>query len=213
MTKERQIKDIVDSAVGVLKGGGTLLYPTDTIWGVGCDATNADAVEKIYSLKQRDHSKSMLILCEDLGMVEHYVGRVGKEVASLLLTGSMYDDASILQCHERPTTVIMPMTSGLLAGNLVAADGTIGVRIPRMVFCQALLHLLGKPLVSTSANLSGKPSPKNFGDIDEELIRRVDFCVPASMEQTTDGTGSRIVKVVDDPASPGTAGNIVVIRP
>lgn len=207
MATDRHLKDIVNNAVGVLVGGGTLLYPTDTIWGVGCDATNAEAVEKIYALKQRDHSKSMLILCEDLGMVERYVGRVGEEVAALL------GAAGLSHHHERPTTVIMPMTRELLAGNLAAADGSIGVRIPQMEFCQELLHALGKPLVSTSANLSGRPSPKSFGDIDEELLHRVDYCIPACMEHPGDGLGSRIVKVVDDPENAGGVGRIVVIRP
>lgn len=181
------------NVVGVLEKGGTLLYPTDTIWGIGCDATNAVAVEKIYAIKQRDHSKSMLVLCEDMVMVERYIGRVGEEAARLLLS------------EERPTTVILPITLSLLADNLVAMDGTIGVRIPRMEFCQGMLHDFGRPLVSTSANFSGKPSPNCFADIDEELLHRVDYCVPAEMECPTDGSSSRIVKVEPD-------GRIVIIR-
>jgi len=175
MTTNNFHNDVINSAVAALNGGGTLLYPTDTIWGIGCDATNTAAVEKIYALKQRDHSKSMLILCEDIAMVERFIGRVGEEVATLLLSSG------------RPTTVIMPSTLDVLAGNLVAADGTIGVRIPNMLFCQGLLHALGRPIVSTSANLSGQPSPKSYSDIGADLLRRVDYCVPSSLEVPTDG--------------------------
>lgn len=202
MTTNNFHNDVINSAVAALNGGGTMLYPTDTIWGIGCDATNTAAVEKIYALKQRDHSKSMLILCEDIAMVERFVGRVGEEVAALLLSS------------DRPTTVIMPSTLDVLAGNLVAADGTIGVRIPHMHFCQGLLHAFGRPIVSTSANLSGQPSPKSYSDIGAELLRRVDYCVPSSLEVPTDGKGSRILKLVHDEDSSGTnTSHISVIRP
>lgn len=202
MTTNNFHNDVINSAVAALNGGGTLLYPTDTIWGIGCDATNTAAVEKIYALKQRDHSKSMLILCEDIAMVERFVGRVGEEVATLLLSS------------DRPTTVIMPSTLDVLAGNLVAADGTIGVRIPNMLFCQGLLHAFGRPIVSTSANLSGQPSPKCYSDIGADLLRRVDYCVPSSLEVPTDGKGSRILKLVHDEDSSGTnTSHIIVIRP
>ena len=202
MTTNNFHNDVINSAVAALNGGGTLLYPTDTIWGIGCNATNTAAVEKIYALKQRDHSKSMLILCEDIAMVERFVGRVGEDVAALLLSS------------DRPTTVIMPSTLDVLAGNLVAADGTIGVRIPNMLFCQGLLHAFGRPIVSTSANLSGQPSPKCYSDIGAELLRRVDYCVPSSLEVPTDGKGSRILKLVHDEDSSGTnTAHIIVIRP
>lgn len=184
---------VILDTVKVLAQGETILYPTDTIWGLGCDATNADAVEKIYALKQRDHSKSMLILCADIEMVCRYVSPVGNDVRDLLLY------------EEQPTTVIMPLKESLLAGNLSAADGTIGVRIPQMDFCQQLLRRFGKPIVSTSANFSGMPSPASFADIDEALRRRVCYCVPSSIEEQSGGHSSRIVKVVDD-------GEVTVIR-
>ena len=126
---------VILETVSELAQGGTILYPTDTIWGLGCDATNADAVEKIYSIKQRDHSKSMLILCSDIDMVERYVAPVSDKVGELLL-GS-----------DRPTTVIMPLCKSLLANNLAAADGTVGVRIPKMDFCQQLLRTFERPPV------------------------------------------------------------------
>lgn len=193
MSKDNCYNDVVHSAVAVLKKGGTLLYPTDTIWGIGCDASNAAAVEKIYAIKERDHNKSMLILCSDMDMVERYVGRVGEASARLLLSS------------DRPTTVILPLSLSRLADNLTASDGTIGVRIPRMEFCHELLRLFGRPIVSTSANLSGRPSPSSYKNIETELISRVDYCVPSAYERTTDGISSRIVKV-------DAVGNVVVIR-
>lgn len=186
-----------DRIIGIccsqLHCGATMLYPTDTIWGIGCDATDAAAVEKVYSIKQRDHSKSMLILCADMAMVEDFVGPVGEKGREELL------DAA------RPTTVILPLRSGRLASNLVAADGTIGVRIPQMDFCHRLLVRFGRPLVSTSANLSGQPSPASYAEISEVVRNAVDFCVPESYEQKTAGRPSRIVKLASD-------GSIVVIR-
>lgn len=185
--------DVLDAVVATLTNGDTLLYPTDTIWGIGCDAANADAVEKIYDLKQRDHSKSMLILCSDIAMVERFVGPVGERVGELL------------NASERPTTVIMPLCHNMLADNLAAADGTIGVRIPKMDFCQQMLRHFGHPVVSTSANLSGHPSPASYAEIDEVLKRRVGFCVPLEYEEKTAGQSSRIVKLLSD-------GSISVIR-
>ncbi|MBP5190495.1 MAG: threonylcarbamoyl-AMP synthase [Bacteroidales bacterium] len=185
--------EVLETAQAALMAGNTILYPTDTIWGVGCDATNAAAVEKVYALKQRDHSKSMLVLCSEKTMVEHFVGPVDERVGELLF-GS-----------ERPTTVIMPVQNKLLADNIVAADGTIGVRVPKMSFCQKLLRLLGRPIVSSSANLSGRPSPASYADIEEELKYRIDFCVPAEYEEKTAGHSSRIVKLMSD-------GSIFVIR-
>ena len=185
--------DVLDAVVATLTVGDTLLYPIDTIWGIGCDAANADAVEKIYALKQRDHSKSMLILCGNIAMVERFVGPVSGRVGELL------------SASARPTTVIMPLCHNLLAGNLVAADGTIGVRIPKMDFCQRMLARFGRPVVSTSANLSGCPSPASYAEIDEVLKRRVGFCVPPECEEKTAGRSSRIVKLLSD-------GSVCVIR-
>ena len=152
------------SILSVLRQGLTLLYPTDTIWGIGCDATNADAVERIYAIKQRDHSKSMLVLATEQMLSPD----LPSEVRQLLLHSS------------RPTTVILPveMLAVPIAHNLPAADGTVGVRIPQFAFCQQLLHELGNPLVSTSANLSGHPSPATYADIDPALKQRIDCCLP-----------------------------------
>lgn len=178
---------IVEQTVNALRRGATILYPTDTIWGIGCDARNRNAVERLYAIKQRDHSKSMLVLVES-----------GKwELGS----------------DERPTTYILPRERWLpmlgddLADNLPAADGSLGIRVPDHAFCQEVIRRLGAPIVSTSANLSGRPSPTSYIEIETELRQRVDFCVPPLPEFLTGETrGSRIVKVNPD-------GTQTVIRP
>lgn len=186
---------LLKTALAALRNGETLLYPTDTIWGIGCDATNAAAVERIYALKKRDRSKSMLILCADLAMVEAFVGTVSETCAGLLLHSG------------RPTTVIVPLREHQLADNLAAADGTLGVRIPQMAFCQQLLHAFGKPVVSTSANFSGAPSPIVYADIDDALKARIDCCLPDDEAFRHPATGSsRIVKIE-------TTGEMTIIRP
>lgn len=172
----------LDSALETLRGGRTLLYPTDTIWGIGCDATDADAIEKIYTIKERDHSKSMLILAS-------------KE---MLAPGLPDEAADLLLRSDRPTTVILPANfiAIPLASNLPAHDGTIGVRIPRMDFCQQLLSLFGRPVVSTSANLSGHPSPAAYEEISDELKQRIDCCLPDAPCFRHPSVGSsRIVKL------------------
>lgn len=183
---------LIYSAVQVLRGGGTLLYPTDTIWGIGCDATSASAVERIYAIKERDHGKSMLVLAS----TDMLSPDMPEGVRSLLLES------------KRPTTVVLPacLVAVALPQNLLAQDGTVGVRVPKMDFCQALLGRLGHPIVSTSANLSGRPSPRCYGDIDKELKSRVDCCLPDAPEFHHSSTSSsRILKVNPD-------GSVAVIR-
>lgn len=181
------MEEIINKALEVLRAGGTLLYPTDTIWGIGCDARNAAAVQKVYAIKERDRAKSMLVLVEK-----------GK-----------WD----VECGGRPTTYILPRSVWHhkmrldVADNLPAEDGTLGVRMPNHAFCQELLQRLGAPIVSTSANLSGRPSPRTYNEIEEELKCRVDWCVPPLAEFLSGETsGSRIVKVAPD-------GSETVIRP
>lgn len=186
-------KSLIDKALDCLTRGDVILYPTDTIWGIGCMASDADAVEKIYSIKRRDHSKSMLILADRTSF------RTGnKEIDSLLLDSS------------RPTTVIMPthlLPSYItLASNLPADDGTIGVRLPNHYFCQELISRLAQPIVSTSANFSGFPSPTCYEEISDELKSAVDYCVPNTPNTASGGTsGSKIVKVEPD-------GSTTIIR-
>ena len=153
----------LDTALTALRQGLTLLYPTDTVWGIGCDAANPNAVERIYAIKQRDHSKAMLILA-----------------TAQMLSPNLPDPILQLIHSTHPTTVVLPISllAVPIAHNLPAADGTIGVRIPQFDFCQQLLHELGSPLVSTSANLSGHPSPATYADIDPTLKQRIDCCLP-----------------------------------
>ena len=181
------MEHIIQQTVEALRLGKTVLYPTDTIWGIGCDARNAEAVDRLYAIKERDRSKSMLVLVES--------GRWKVESGG------------------RPTTFILPRAVWQgemyleVAANLPADDGTLGVRVPGHRFCQEVLRRLGAPLVSTSANLSGRPSPQSYSDIEEELKRRVDFCVPPLPEFLSgERYGSRIVKVEAD-------GRETVIRP
>ena len=182
-----KMEQIIQQTIEVLRRGGTILYPTDTIWGIGCDARNSKAVERLYAIKERDHSKSMLVLVEN-----------GKWK---------------VESGERPTTFILPRSIWWgemhleVADNLPAADGTLGIRIPNHCFCQEVLRRLGAPLVSTSANLSGRPSPATYNEIEEELMRRVDYCVPLQPDFLSGVTqGSRIIKINED-------GGETVIRP
>ena len=184
--------DILERALDALQGGRTLLYPTDTIWGIGCDALDASAIERVYAVKERDHSKSMLVLVT----ADMLAPDMPQEVRTLLLDS------------ERPTTVVVPAryVALPLPQNLLAADGTVGVRVPRMDFCQALLRGLGHPIVSTSANLSGHPSPQCYDDISEELKDRVDCSLPDDPSFHHLATSSsRILKVTPD-------GSVMVIR-
>ena len=187
------MESIIKLTVDALRTGKTILYPTDTIWGIGCDATHFNAIEKIYSLKQRDHAKSMLILCADEEMLREYIPNLNPQALDLALHS------------ERPTTVIFPHAQNL-PSNLLAADGSIGIRIPKMDFCQSVLRQFGKPIVSTSANLSGEPSPKCYGEISPALRERIDYCVPNREEFIENGKGSKIVKI-------DAEGNLIIIRP
>ena len=183
---------IIEQALQVLQKGGILLYPTDTIWGLGCDATNVAAIEKIYSIKKRDAGKSMLILCLDVKQVKNYVVSFPKAAEELL------------HHAQRPTTIIYPQACNL-PDILVANDGSIGIRIPDMEFCSELLRRFGKPIVSTSANFSGMPSPSSYNDISQDLKDVVDYAVPNIPDFAGSTTGSRILKVETD-------GSITTIR-
>jgi len=148
----------------ILQRGGVILYPTDTIWGIGCDATNPDAVKKIIDLKQRPPAKSMIVLMADLKDINRYVSRPEPYIAEYL------------EKTSRPTTVIYEGALGL-AENLSGEDGTIAIRIVQEDFCRHLIKRLRKPLVSTSANISGQKSPENFAGISAEILNGVDYIV------------------------------------
>lgn len=180
--KQSDENSVLTTATKVLQTGGTLLYPTDTLWGIGCDGSNRSAVEQIYRIKQRDHSKAMLVLVS-AAMLSN---RIPMHVRQLLLA------------EGRPTTVIIPRhwLQTPVADNLTADDGSIGVRVPQHSFCRQLLEMLGQPIVSTSANLSGRPSPCRYDDIEEPLKMQVDYCVPPLPEWLSHETrGSKIIKV------------------
>ncbi len=151
-------------ALEVLRKGGVILYPTDTVWGIGCDATNEEAVERIYRLKQSVDKKSMLVLCKDANMVVRYVDKA---------PGIAFE---VMEMTTTPLTLILPGASGV-AKNLIPEEGTLGVRVPDHEFCQKLLYKFGRPIVSTSANISGEKAAKKLNEVCKEIIDGVDFVV------------------------------------
>ena len=171
----------IEKCCEILKKGGLILYPTDTIWGIGCDGRNEDAVKKVYDLKQRVDSKSMIVLLDRDARLHQFVTDV-PEVA--------WD---VLDAAERPMTIIYPAAKGL-PDNLVAKDGSIAIRIPKPSFCNALVHKFRHPIVSTSANISGEPSPKRFGDIDRRIFDGVDYIVNLDHDKQG-GKSSSILKI------------------
>lgn len=182
----------VEKALEVLRKGGVLLYPTDTIWGIGCDATNAEAVKRIYQIKNREDSKSLIILVADEKDVLQYVAAPDL---------SVFD---FIEEQTRPTTIIFEHALGL-PDNLVAEDGSIAIRIAGDEFCRHLIRRLRKPVVSTSANISGQPSPKFFADVSDEIKNAVDYVVQWRQEDTTPSQPSQIIKWNND-------GSHIVIR-
>lgn len=185
-------------ALQVLRNGGVILYPTDTVWGLGCDATDPDAVAKIYEIKRRSDSKSLVMLADSLDMVGKFV----KEIPDMAI--------NLVEVNDSPMTIIYPgaicgkapaegekavADRHFLAYNTVAPDGTVGIRVPMMEFCRNLVFKLGRPIVSTSANISGEPSPKVFAEIPEEIKNAVDYIVDPFLERESTGKASQIIKV------------------
>lgn len=196
-------EEILAKALETLRSGGTILYPTDTVWGLGCDATCPEAVARIFEIKQRSDSKSLVLLASDLDMVAKYV----KEIPSIAV--------DLVEVNDAPMTIIYP---GAIAGeegapgdrwhlarNTVAADGSVGIRIPLMEWCRQLVFKLGRPIVSTSANISGEPTPQRFSEIPQKIKDAVDFVVPPSVDTESTGKASQILKV-------GLRGEIEIIR-
>lgn len=183
--------DEIYNALEVLKKGGLILYPTDTVWGIGCDATNYEAVQKIFQLKQREENKAMICLVSDYKMLNQYVEEI-PEVA--------YD---ILKSTKDPTTVIYDNPIRV-AENLVPEDNTLAIRVCRDKFCNQLIKKLRRPLVSTSANLSGKPAPKSFKQIAPEILKGVDYVVNLRLKQKK-AKPSTIIKL-------GLDGSVKIIR-
>ncbi len=192
MSRSFEFRDDLRQAVKILREGGIILYPTDTIWGVGCDATNESAVSRIYRLKKREDSKSMLVLLDHEGKLEHYISDVPAIAWELI------------EVSCKPLTIIYPGARNL-APNLIAEDGSIGIRITGEAFSNQLAAGLGKPVVSTSANISGTAPPERFDDISDEIRKGVDYIVQYRQDEITNAHPSSILKL-------GTGGQIRIIR-
>ena len=206
---KKPVNEILAEAVKVLREGGVILYPTDTIWGIGCDATNPEAVAKVYGIKKRPDSKSLVLLADSLDMVGRYV----REIPDIAV--------QLVEVNDRPMTIIYPdaicgkapeegskavADRHFLAYNTVAEDGSVGIRVPMNEFCRNLCYKLGRPVVSTSANVSGEPSPARSSQIPQEIISAVDYVVESYLERDSQGKASQIIKV-------GLRGEIQIIRP
>lgn len=200
--------EVISATLDVLRKGGIILYPTDTVWGIGCDATNPEAVARVYEIKRRADSKALVLLADSLDRVCRYV----KEIPDMAI--------QLVEVNDSPMTIIYP---GAIAGkapeegqkavadrhflayNAVAEDGTVAIRIPDMQFCKDVIFKLGRPIVSTSANISGEPSPVKFADVAQEVRDAVDYIVKPSLEAGSTGKASQIIKVDLD-------GGVKIIR-
>ena len=191
MTREEDIR----RAVETLRQGGVILYPTDTVWGIGCDATNAEAVKRVYEIKQRDNSKALICLVDSDARMQRYVRQV-PDVAWQLIDS--------LQDGGKPTTLILDGAVNL-APNLIADDGSIGIRITQEPFSKELCYRFQKALVSTSANISGEPAAQNYCDIDPRIVEAVDYVCWSRRQEHKPHTPSSIIKL-------GLDGEVTIIR-
>ena len=182
----------IESCIKTLNEGGLILYPTDTIWGIGCDATNASAVQKVFSLKGRAETKALIVLLADERELLKYVAAVDLQIFDYL------------EVQTKPTTVIYEGALGL-ADNLIAADGSVAIRICKDDFCKHLIKRFRKPIVSTSANLSGEKSPASFSDISSAIKSGVDYTVNWRSNENKPASASSIIKWDN--------GNVTIIRP
>ena len=182
----------VEKCVEVLRDGGLILYPTDTVWGIGCDATNEEAVRKVYQLKRSEDKHSMLCLMQSADMVVRYVNRA---------PGIAFE---VMELSDKPLTAILPGAVGV-APSLIPEGNTLGVRIPQHEFCQALLRKFGRPIVSTSANISGEPAAKRLRDVDEVILKGVDYVVHPRFEGKPTLKPSSIIAF-------GEGGEVEIIR-
>ena len=190
---------IIQQAVKVLREGGVILYPTDTVWGIGCDATNEQAVARVFEIKRRSEAKSLVLLACDLDMVAKHI----RQIPSIAI--------DLVEVNDAPMTIIYPGAQ-YLASNVVAEDGSVGIRIPLAednpagAFCRELVWRLRRPLVSTSANISGEPTPASFAEIPEEIKAAVDYVVPKPFGAGATGRSSQIIKL-------GLGGEVEILRP
>ena len=183
-TRAQQESNIVQ-CLKVLSAGGLILYPTDTVWGIGCDATNAEAVKRVYQLKQRDDSKALIVLIDSADHLDHYVVDVPAIARELI-------DVAV-----KPLTIIYEGAYNL-APNVLGDEDSVGIRIPNDEFCHCLCERFGKPIVSTSANVSGQPTAKQFFDIDSGIVQGVDYAVTYRREDTTPHQPSNIILLSRD---------------
>ena len=191
MTIEQDIKNAVET----MRKGGVILYPTDTVWGIGCDATNAEAVKKIYALKQREDSKSMLVLLDSPAKLNYYIADIPDSAWALLEVADT--DGNEENDEVKPLTIIYPNARNL-APNLVAEDGSIGIRITGEPFSKALCEQLRHPIVSTSANISGHPTAHFFHEIEEAILNGADYVCRFRREDQTPHEPSSIIKLNAD---------------
>ena len=192
MTREEDIK----KAVETMRKGGVILYPTDTVWGIGCDATNVDAVKRVYAIKQRDDSKALICLVDSDARMQRYF-RTVPDVAWQLVDSLKESDA-------KPTTLILDGAINL-AENLIADDGSVGIRITNEPFSKELCYRFQKAIVSTSANISGEPAAQNYCDIDPRIIEAVDYVCWSRRQEHKSHTPSSIIKLKEN-------GEVTVIR-
>ncbi|WP_282166042.1 L-threonylcarbamoyladenylate synthase [Cellulophaga baltica] len=178
------MQEEINKCIEILSNGGLILYPTDTVWGIGCDATNEEAVAKIYALKKRANTKTMICLVANDFMLEKHVSAV-PEVA--------YD---IIDLATKPTTIVYDAPKGV-ANNLVAEDNTLAIRIASDKFCQYLINKFKKPIVSTSANIAGEPTPQTFKEISGAILKGVDYVVNLHQDKNSE-TPSSIIKLGND---------------
>lgn len=188
-------KEIIEKTVAVLRSGGVILYPTDTVWGIGCDATNRDAVKRIFEIKERADHKAMIVLTHSVDEVARYVNDL-PHIASELLRSN--GDGG------KPLTLILPQGAGV-ASNLLPPEETIAIRVPQHKFCKLILRKLHRPVVSTSANISGEPTPSSFDKISKDIISKVDYVVPRECEGQPTGKPSSIISISED-------GQVSIIR-
>jgi len=181
----------INKAIEILQNGGLILYPTDTVWGIGCDATNENAVKKVYELKKREDSKALICLVANDFMLEKHITNVPE---------TAWD---IIDLSDKPTTIIYDNPRGI-AKNLIASDNTLAIRIASDKFCQYLINKYKKPIVSTSANVSGLPAPKSFHEISEYILKGVDYVVNLNRDKKN-GSPSSIIKLAND-------GTVKIIR-
>ena len=191
MTQEEDIR----KAVEVMRNGGVILYPTDTVWGIGCDATNAEAVKRVYEIKQRDDSKALICLVDSDARLQRYVRNV-PDVAWQLIDS--------IKEGGKPTTLILDDAVNL-APNLIAEDGSIGIRITQEPFSKELCYRFQKAIVSTSANISGEPAAQNYRDIDSKLLEKVDYVCWSRRQEHKPHTPSCIIRLRQD-------GQVEIIR-